>query len=149
FHSGDFHLFNSGDRERGNTRSVALAHRRGWIVVAAVAVALQDSRVFRQWEASVTARYTPPDVLVAGGGNAALCAALCARETGASVTLVESAPQHLRAGNSRHARNFRVMSDAYPENEYFCDLLRVTGGHTNEDLARLAIRSIPECMGWM
>src|SRR5262245_36145027 len=93
--------------------------------------------------------YTPPDVLVAGGGNAALCAALCAREAGASVTLVESAPRHLRAGNSRHARNFRVMSDSYPEDEYFSDLVRVTGGETDEELARLAIRNTPECLAWM
>src|SRR5947208_13148722 len=78
-----------------------------------------------------------------------MCAALCAREAGASVVVVESAPQHLRAGNSRHARNFRLMSDAYPEDEYFSDLLRVTGGKTDEDLARLAIRRTPECFEWM
>ena len=93
--------------------------------------------------------HTPPDVLVAGGGNAALCAALCAREAGATVLLVEAAPRHLRAGNSRHARNFRCMSDAYPEEEYFADLDRVTAGRTNETLARLAIRSTPECFAWM
>ena len=34
-----------------------------------------------------------PDVLVIGGGNAALCAALMAREAGASVLLLESAPR--------------------------------------------------------
>jgi tricarballylate dehydrogenase len=78
-----------------------------------------------------------------------LCAALCAREAGAKVTLFESAPQHLRAGNSRHARNFRVMSEAYPENEYFADLVRVTGGRTDEELARLVIRSTPEALDWM
>ncbi len=93
--------------------------------------------------------YSPPDVLVAGGGNAALCAALCAREAGATVVIIESAPKHLRAGNSRHARNFRRMSETYPEDEYFADLLRVTGGRTNEGLARLAIRDTPECYAWM
>ena len=35
------------------------------------------------------------DVLVIGGGNAALCAALMAREAGASVLVLESAPRHL------------------------------------------------------
>src|SRR3977135_44791 len=89
------------------------------------------------------------DVMVAGGGNAALCAALCAREAGASVIVVESAPQHLRAGNSRHARNFRCMSDTYPEDESFADLARVPAGRTDEELARLAIRSTPECFRWM
>ena len=36
------------------------------------------------------------DVLVIGGGNAALCAALMAREAGASVMLLESAPREWR-----------------------------------------------------
>jgi tricarballylate dehydrogenase len=89
------------------------------------------------------------DVMIAGGGNAALCAALCARDAGASVIVVESAPRHLRAGNSRHARNFRCMSDAYGEAEYFADLARVTAGRTDEELARLAIRSTPGCFAWM
>jgi tricarballylate dehydrogenase len=97
------------------------------------------------------------DVLVAGGGNAAMCAALSARESGATVVVAECAPPHMRAGNSRHARNFRcmhaspagVLTDAYTEEEYFKDLLQVTSGHTDEELARLAIRSTPECLAWM
>ena len=98
-----------------------------------------------------------PDVLVLGGGNAALCAALMAREAGASVTLVESAPQAFRGGNSRHTRNLRCMHDApadvlteaYPEEEYFQDLLKVTGGQTRERLARYAIRHTADCRAWM
>ncbi|VDZ69144.1 TcuA: flavoprotein used to oxidize tricarballylate to cis-aconitate (plasmid) [Klebsiella aerogenes] len=35
------------------------------------------------------------DVLVIGGGNAALCAALTAREAGASVLLLEAAPREM------------------------------------------------------
>jgi tricarballylate dehydrogenase len=97
------------------------------------------------------------DVLVAGGGNAAMCAALSARESGAMVAVAECAPQHMRAGNSRHARNFRcmhasptsVLTDAYTEDEYFQDLLQVTAGQTDEELARLLIRSSPECFAWM
>ena len=49
------------------------------------------------------------DVAVLGGGNAALSAALTAREAGARVIVVESAPRHFRGGNSRHTRNFRRM----------------------------------------
>ena len=102
-------------------------------------------------------RFPVFDVLVAGGGNAALCAALSARESGATVVVAECAPQHMRAGNSRHARNFRcmhasptsVLTDAYTEEEYFKDLLQVTAGQTDEELARLAIRSTPECFAWM
>ena len=52
------------------------------------------------------------DVLVAGGGNAALCAAITARQAGASVILLEGAPKAFRGGNSRHTRNLRAMHDA-------------------------------------
>ena len=80
------------------------------------------------------------DVVVVGGGNAALCAALMAREAGAAVTVIECAPPEYRGGNSRHTRNMRcmhdaptkVLTDAYTESEYFDDLLRVTGGQTTE-----------------
>ncbi|CAB3771614.1 FAD-dependent tricarballylate dehydrogenase TcuA [Paraburkholderia solisilvae] len=97
------------------------------------------------------------DVLVIGGGNAALCAALMAREAGASVLLLESAPREWRGGNSQHTRNLRcmhdapqdVLVDAYPEEEYWQDLLKVTGGITNEPLARLAIRASSTCRPWM
>ena len=97
------------------------------------------------------------DVLVIGGGNAALCAALMAREAGASVLLLEAAPKAWRGGNSGHTRNLRcmhdapqdVLVDAYPEEEFWQDLLKVTGGRTSEQLARLVIRASSTCRPWM
>ena len=97
------------------------------------------------------------DVLVIGGGNAALCAALMAREAGASVLLLEAAPREWRGGNSAHTRNLRcmheapqdVLTEAYPEEEYWQDLLKVTGGQTDEALARLTIRASGNCRDWM
>ncbi|MEP7329674.1 MAG: FAD-dependent tricarballylate dehydrogenase TcuA, partial [Betaproteobacteria bacterium] len=97
------------------------------------------------------------DVLVIGGGNAALCAALMAREAGASVLLLEASPQDWRGGNSQHTRNLRcmhdapqdVLVDAYQEEEYWQDLLKVTGGMTDERLARLVIRASATCRPWM
>ena len=49
----------------------------------------------------------PFDIIVVGGGNAALCAAIEAAETGARVLILEAAPKDYRGGNSRHTRNFR------------------------------------------
>jgi tricarballylate dehydrogenase len=97
------------------------------------------------------------DVIVAGGGNAALCAAIVAAEAGAKVLLAEAAPKPYRGGNSRHTRNFRcmhagplsVLTDSYGEEEYFDDLIRVTKGETDEGLARLAIRKSEEALPWM
>ena len=98
------------------------------------------------------------DVIVIGGGNAALCAAISAREAGAQkVLMLEAAPRQWRGGNSQHTRNIRSMHDApqdvllesYPEEEYWQDLLKVTGGITNETLARMVIRSTATCRDWM
>jgi tricarballylate dehydrogenase len=97
------------------------------------------------------------DVLVIGGGNAALCAAISARQAGASVLLLESAPKAFRGGNSRHTRNLRTMhegptdilTEAYLEDEYWDDLLRVTGGRTDEKLARMVIRETSRVVPWL
>jgi tricarballylate dehydrogenase len=97
------------------------------------------------------------DIAIVGGGNAALCAAIEAAETGARVIVLEGAPKSYRGGNSRHTRNFRcmhqgplsVLTDVYLEDEYYDDLLRVTKGQTDETLARLAINSSEECLPWM
>jgi len=99
----------------------------------------------------------PPDVVVLGGGNAGLCAALAARQRGATVVVIESAPREFRGGNSRHTRNFRTMHDAptdllvdaYTEDEFFTDLIRVTGGRTNEGLARRVVRESADCPAWI
>ncbi|WP_353475052.1 FAD-dependent tricarballylate dehydrogenase TcuA [Salipiger sp. H15] len=97
------------------------------------------------------------DIVVLGGGNAALCAAITAAEDGAKVLILEAAPKSYRGGNSRHTRNFRCMHEApmsvlvesYGEEEYLADLLRVTGGRTDEGLARMVIRQSQECLPWM
>ncbi|MBV9356467.1 MAG: FAD-dependent tricarballylate dehydrogenase TcuA [Chloroflexi bacterium] len=96
------------------------------------------------------------DVLVIGGGNAALCAALSARRRGRSVLLLEVAPRPFRGGNSRHTRDVRYLHDrispyvtgTYGEDEFYDDLWRVTGGATDERLARLTIRSSADFLEW-
>jgi len=97
------------------------------------------------------------DVIVVGGGNAALCAALAARGAGATVLLLERSPEHFRGGNTRHTRNIRCshasadqfFSGPYSEEEHLQDLIGVTGGPENMDLARMAIRESSTLPAWM
>jgi tricarballylate dehydrogenase len=80
-----------------------------------------------------------------------------AREAGASVLVLEASPKEWRGGNSQHTRNLRcmhdgpqdVLVDSYTEEEYWQDLLKVTGGITNEKLARMVIRESSRCRDWM
>jgi tricarballylate dehydrogenase len=104
--------------------------------------------------ADLTKKY---DVLVAGGGNAALCAAVAAARAGSSVLVVEMAAKFYRGGNTRHTRNVRCAHDAatetlsgpYPEEEFFQDLLQVTRGATDEPLARHMIHESKAVLDWL
>jgi tricarballylate dehydrogenase len=97
------------------------------------------------------------DVLVIGGGNAALCAAISARRDGASVLVLEAAPKFYRGGNTRHTRNMRcahdvatdILTGPYTEDEFWEDLLRVTGGQTDEELARHMIHESKDILHWI
>jgi tricarballylate dehydrogenase len=97
------------------------------------------------------------DVIVLGGGNAALSAALTARLAGRDVVIIERAPRDFRGGNSRHTRNLRcrheaptaVLADRYSEDEFFEDVMRVNGGDTDEALARIVIRDSGGSADWM
>lgn len=97
------------------------------------------------------------DVVVIGGGNAGLCAALTARTAGARVLVIESAPREFRGGNSRHTRNLRCahdaptawLTDSYAEGEFLSDLLRVSGSGADERLAGMVVRRSAACPEWM
>ena len=112
-------------------------------------------------------------VVVVGGGNAALNAAIAAREAGAEVTLLERAPHALRGGNSRFTAGAmrtvyngvedlrRLMPDltpgeigrtdfgAYSREQFYDDLGRVTQYRTDPDLAERLIESSFETLCWM
>ncbi len=113
------------------------------------------------------------DVVVIGAGNAALCAALAAREAGVSVLVLECAPEAERGGNTRYTAGAmrvayggvedlaRLMPDlseedkartdfgSYTEDQFFDDLARVTQYRTTPELAELLVRRSLETMMWM
>src|SRR5207249_2909707 len=114
------------------------------------------------------------DVVVAGSGNAALCAALAAREAGASVLIVEKAPESQRGGNSFFtAGGFRfahqgledlrrdilpdiseeearaIVVPAYTENQFYDDLMRVTEGRADFDMAQHLVQRSRPTVAWM
>src|SRR2546428_8451905 len=118
-------------------------------------------------------RGTAWDVVVVGGGNAAMCAALSAREAGARVLVLEKAPEAWRGGNGFFtAGGFRfafksfeelcdlvgdlsdeekasMEVDPYTEETFYDDLMRVTEDCADPDLAMLLVRLSQPTVRWM
>ncbi len=113
------------------------------------------------------------DVIVVGAGNAACCAALSAREQGASVVMLECAPEDESGGNSRFtAGSMRVVFDGvedikkiipdlsdeeiaitdfgtYTKDQFFDDIFRVTEFRTDPDLSELLVTRSLDTVIWM
>jgi tricarballylate dehydrogenase len=113
------------------------------------------------------------DVVVVGGGNAALCAALAAREHGVNVLVLERAPREEAGGNSRFtAGAMRCVYDGvedlkalmpdltaeeiaqtdfgtYTEDQFFDDMYRVTEYRTDPDLTEILVKRSRETLRWM
>src|ERR1700738_3763146 len=113
------------------------------------------------------------DVVVVGGGNAALCAALAGAEHKVSVLVLERAPESEAGGNSRFtAGAMRCVYDgvddlkalmpdlteeeirntdfgSYTEEKFFDDMGRITEYRADPDLTELLVRGSRETMRWM
>src|SRR5258708_24923205 len=113
------------------------------------------------------------DVIVGGAGNAATCAALSARENGASVLMLEIAPQDAACGNSAFTGGaFRIvyhgfddlarlipdMSEhelsnvdvgTYTEERYYDDIGRLTEYRSDPDLTEILITQSFDAGVWM
>ena len=113
------------------------------------------------------------DVVVVGAGNAALCAALSARETGANVLVLERAPREERGGNTAFTAGamrfaYQGLDDilqlvpdlserelettdfgSYPESQFFDDLDRVTQSRADPDLTEILVKNSFDTLRWM
>ncbi len=113
------------------------------------------------------------DVIVVGGGNAALCAALSAREEGAKVLMLERAPESERGGNSTFTEGLMrcvyngvddiralapdlsddeiASSDfgSYTEEQFFDDMARITQNRTDPDLCEILVKNSNAALHWM
>src|ERR1700733_6541034 len=114
-----------------------------------------------------------PDVLVVGAGNAALCAAISAHESGARVLMLEAAPLEERGGNSHFtggAFPFAVAGGddlaavlpslanedlanidfgTYTEEQFFDDLFALTQYRSDPDLAEILVRGSLDTAKWV
>jgi len=113
------------------------------------------------------------DVCVVGAGNAAICAALAARERGAEVTILECAPVAERSGNTRFtAGAMRVAYDGvddivklvpdlseeerritdfgtYTTDQFFDDIARLTQYRADPDMVEILVKRSQDTLLWM
>src|SRR5882757_6818619 len=114
-----------------------------------------------------------PDVLVVGAGNAALCTAISAHESGARVLMLEAAPFEERGGNSHFTGGafrfaFSGVNDliavlpslaqenldnvdfgAYTQEQFFDDLFALTQYRSDPDLAEILVRGSLDTAKWV
>ena len=113
------------------------------------------------------------DVVIIGAGNAAMCAALSARESGADVVVLEKSPESLKGGNTTYTHGsirfaYKDAKDiqaiipelddeelknidfgTYAEEEFFDDMCRVTNYRTDVELASILTSESFPTMKWL
>ena len=99
---------------------------------------------------------TMPSTIVVGGGNAGLSCAIELAINGIDTTILESAPEFYRGGNSKYTRDIRYAheedrftSGSYSDKELLADLVSVSGELPDELLAREVIERSRKMPYWM
>jgi len=111
------------------------------------------------------------DVVVVGGGNAGLCAALSAAEHGGSVLLVEKAPEDDRGGNTKYCTFYRfpyggtedieklvpdmseeerkmIVVPPYTADMFYNDMMRVTRGRVDPEMLEVVVNNARPTIDW-
>ena len=113
------------------------------------------------------------DVIVVGAGNAALSAAIAAREVSPSVLVVEKAPEYFRGGNTyftggiirfafdgiediktlipdmSQTEEESIEVGSYTQDDYYDDMMRVTHGLSDPELAQILVSQSLPTMQWL
>ena len=113
------------------------------------------------------------DVVIVGAGNAALSAALAAKEICGSVLVVEKAPEYFRGGNTYSTGGIiRVAFDgiediktlipdmspteeasvdvgSYTQDHFYADMMRVTQGLSDPEMAQILVSGSLPTMQWL
>ena len=113
------------------------------------------------------------DTIIAGAGNAALTGAIAAREQGARVLVLEKAPEYFRGGNTYFTGGIircayegiedikalvpdmsaeeeaSVDVGRYTQDDFYDDLMRVTGGLSDPELAQLLVSQSHPTLVWL
>jgi tricarballylate dehydrogenase len=112
------------------------------------------------------------DILIVGGGNTGLVAAMEAKNAGAHVLLIEKAPQKARGGNSRLSGGlFRIPGEGnkdylplvegavlpkgeidiepYSKDDFFNKVIRLSDGRSDQRLTEIFVNQSLDTVRWM
>lgn len=116
---------------------------------------------------------TDPDVIVVGAGNAAISAALSAKEAGAEVLVIEASSREERGGNSTYTGGFfrfpyeslddlepmlndesrgwveRVDVEPYPQERFMADLRRQSRNRCDPELTKVMVENAYDAIRWL
>lgn len=100
------------------------------------------------------------DVAIVGCGMAGLAAGIAAADNGAATVILEKASEENRGGQTQYTESFRIptaeidldLDFHYPDydaNDYYQDILRLSDGKADAELAQTVTRNAAETFEWL